>query len=121
MTNSVDHGARADVGQFLLDAAPVLAELEDAAEIFVGREDGCLNPRLVDVENSHHVGHVRRVVEVDRRAIAHVQFVDDRRGGGDQVEVELAAETLLDDFEVEQAEEATAEAEPEGGGGFHLI
>jgi hypothetical protein len=42
-----------------------------------------------------------------------VQFVDDRRGCRDQVEVELAAETFLDDFEVEQAKEATAEAEAE--------
>jgi hypothetical protein len=42
------HGAVADIGELLLDAAAVLAELEDAAEIFVGREDRGLDPRLLD-------------------------------------------------------------------------
>ena len=46
--------------------------------------------------------------------------VDDRGGGGDQVEVELALEALADHLEVEEAEEAAAEAEAEGGGGLHL-
>jgi hypothetical protein len=40
-----------------------------------------------------------------------VDLVDDRGGGRDQVEVELAAEALLDDLQVQQAEEAAAEAE----------
>ena len=70
---------------------------------------------------AHHVRHVGRVVQVDRRAVAHVQLVDHRRRRRDEVEVELAAQALLDDFEVEQAEEATAEAEAERGGGFHLV
>ena len=38
----------------------------------------------------------------------------DRRRRGDEVEVELALEPLLDDLHVEQAEEAAPEAEPEG-------
>ncbi len=48
-------------------------------------------------------------------------LVDDRRRGGDEVEVELALQPLLDDLEVQQAEEAAAEAEAERGGGFHLV
>src|SRR5262249_37091761 len=114
------HGARADIAQFFLDAAPVLTEFQDAAEIFVGREDGGLDPRLVDFGDLYNVRHVGRVVQEDGRAVRHVDLVDHRRGGGDEVEVELAAEALLDDFEVEQAKEATAEAEAEGGAGFHL-
>ena len=40
--------------------------------------------------------------------------------GGDEVEVELALQALLNDFHVEQAEEAAAEAEAEGDGAFGL-
>ena len=47
-------------------------------------------------------------------------LVDDRGRGGDEVEVELALQPLLDDLEVQQAEEAAAEAEAERGRGLHL-
>jgi hypothetical protein len=40
-----------------------------------------------------------------------VDLVDDRGRGRDQVQVELAAEPLLDDLQVEQAQEPAAEAE----------
>jgi hypothetical protein len=57
-------------------------------------------------------------------AIGHVgaqlDLVDHRRGRGDQVEIELALQPLLDDFQVQQPEEAAAEAEAERRGGFHL-
>ena len=54
-------------------------------------------------------------------AVGQRHLVDDRRRGRDQVEVELALQPLLDDLEVQQAEEAAAEAEAERGGGFHLV
>ena len=54
------------------------------------------------------------------RAVGLVDAVDDRGGGGDQVEVELALEPVADHLEVQQAEEAAAEAEAERGGGLHL-
>jgi hypothetical protein len=47
--------------------------------------------------------------------------VDDRGRGGDEVEVVFAGEPLLDDLEVQQAEEAAAEAEAERGAGLHLV
>ena len=49
-----------------------------------------------------------------------MDFVADAGCGGDEVEVELALEALLDDFHVEEAEESAAEAEAEGDGGFGL-
>ena len=69
----------------------------------------------------HHVGHVGRVVQLLHRAVGQVHAVDDRGRGGDQVEVELALQPLLDDLEVQQAEEAAAEAEAERGRGLHLV
>ena len=49
-----------------------------------------------------------------------VDLVDDARRGGDEVEVIFAGQPLLDDLEVEEAEEAAAEAEAERGAGLHL-
>jgi hypothetical protein len=40
---------------------------------------------------------------------------------GDQVEVELAAQPLLHDLQVQEAKEAAAEAEAQGGAGLHLV
>ena len=42
-----------------------------------------------------------------------MHLVNDGRVGGDDVHVVLAAEPLLDDLHVQQAEEAAAEAEAE--------
>ncbi|MNS92217.1 hypothetical protein D3C72_1263450 [compost metagenome] len=54
------------------------------------------------------------------RAIGQRHFIDDRRGSGDEIEIELALEAFLNDFEMQQAEEAAAETEAEGGGRFHF-
>ena len=56
-----------------------------------------------------------------QRAVAHVQPIDHRRRRRDQVEVELAAQALLDDLEVQQPKEATAEAEAQRRRRFHLV
>ena len=62
----------------------------------------------------------RRIVDFDHRAVGFVDLVADAGGGGDEVEIEFALQTLLNDFHVEQAEEAAAEAEAEGDGTFGL-
>ena len=54
-------------------------------------------------------------------AVAEQQAVDDAGRGGDEVEVELALQPLLDDLEMQQAEEAAAVAEAERGRGLHLV
>ena len=53
-------------------------------------------------------------------AVGEGDLVADAGCGGDEVEIVLALEALLDDFEVEEAEEAAAEAEAEGDGGLGL-
>jgi hypothetical protein len=110
-------GAAGDIGQVLLNAAAVLAELEDRAEIVVGDIDGRLDPRLLDRGDAVRVGHVGRVVELDgarrrlARRLGQVDLVDHRGRGGDEIEIIFAGEALLDDLEVEEPEEAAAEAE----------
>ena len=60
------------------------------------------------------VGQLGRVVDLDdAAAVGQDDVVFDRRRRGDEVEVELALEPLLDDLHVEQAEEPAAEPEAE--------
>ena len=66
------------------------------------------------------IGPARRVVDLDDGAVGEVDLVADAGRGGDEVEVELALQALLNDFHVQQAEEAAAEAEAEGDGAFRL-
>src|SRR3546814_7046193 len=63
-----------DIGEVLLDAAPVLAQLQDAAEIFVGHIDGGVDPRLLDAVYMDRVGHVGRIVKLQiGRATSELQ------------------------------------------------
>ena len=59
----------ADVAEVALDAAAVLAQLEDRAEVFVGGVDRRLDPRLLDRLDAARVGIVGRVVEQDRAGV----------------------------------------------------
>ena len=68
-----------------------------------------------DLHDLHRVRHVDRIVDLDLAAVAQLDLVDDRRRGRDQVEIELALQPLLDDLEMQQPEEAAAEAEAERG------
>ena len=54
-------------------------------------------------------------------AVGAVDAVHHGGRGRDQVQVELAGQPLLDDLQVQQAEEAAAEAEAERGGGLRLV
>ena len=55
------------------------------------------------------------------RTVGQMHAVDDRGGGRQQVEVELAGQPLLDDFEMQQAEKAAAKAEAQRHRGFGLV
>ena len=61
------HRAVAGIGQVELHAAPLLAQLQDRAEILVGHQDRRLDPRLLDMVDPHRIGHVGRVVQLDHR------------------------------------------------------
>ena len=69
--------------------------------------------RLADFLDPRRIGHLGRILDLDERAVAQQDLVDDRRRGGDQVHVVFALEPLLHDVHVQQAQEAAAEAEAE--------
>ena len=54
-------------------------------------------------------------------AVGQMDAIDDRRRGGDQIEIELALQPLLDDLEMQQAEKAAAEAEAQRRRGLGLV
>ena len=69
----------------------------------------------------HGIGHVGRVVHLQLRAVVEIDVIDDARRRGDELEVELALEPLGDDLQVQQPEEAAAEAEAERRRAFRLV
>ena len=46
--------------------------------------------------------------------------VDNRRRRGDNIQIEFPLQTLLNDFHVQKSQEAAAEAEAQGHGGFRI-
>src|SRR5213080_1739303 len=115
------HRAVADVGQLDLHAAPVLAELEHAAEIFVRSHDSGADPRLFGLLDPHRIRHIDGIVDLELGPVGQRDLIDHRGCGRDQLEVELAREPLLDDLQVQQPEESAAEAEAERSRRLHLV
>lgn len=68
---------------------------------------------LANLAHPADVGHLGRVLDHDHFAVVANHLVDHAGRGRDQVLVELALQTLLHDFHVQQAEEAAAKAEAE--------
>ncbi len=69
----------------------------------------------------HHIRHIGGVVHLDHFPVGLVDAIDHGRGGSDHVEIELAVEALLNDFHMQQAEEAAAETVAECCRGFGLV
>ena len=65
-------------------------------------------------------GELARVIHAHLGPVLRHDAVDDVRGGRDEVKVELPLQTLANNLQVEQAQEAAAEAETEGRGGLGL-
>src|SRR5213079_2617269 len=104
---------RVHVMHALVHAAPLLAQLHDAADVFGRRYDPRLDVRLLDVVDGRAVRHEARVLDQLHRAVRLVDVVLHVRHGADQVEVELPLEPLAHDLHVEQPEEAAAKPEAE--------
>ena len=112
-----------DIGQLLLNAAPVLTQFQYAAQIFVGAVNRRLNPRLLNFRDAVNVGHIGGVVQIHTARIfglrpAQLQLVHNRRRGGDKVQVKFARQALLNDFKVQQPQEPAAKAKAQRRAAF---
>ena len=101
-------------------AAPPLAQLHDRADELRRRQHRHLHHRLEDLGDLAR-RPVRRVRHRQLGAVVLDHAVDDVRRGGDQVEPGLALQAVAGDLQVQQAEEAAAEAEPERRGRLGLV
>src|SRR5205823_2562843 len=110
-----------DVLELFLHAALLFEKGKNAAEELVGREDGCLDDRLFDTGDADGVGHLRGRVNLDDLAIGSRHAVADAGRGRNQVQVELAFESLLHDLHVQESEEAATKAEAERDRRLRLV
>ena len=101
-------------------APALLAHGHDVADVVRGGDDGDLDERLPLLRDDGGVGVVVGVVHADLRAVGLGHFVNDVGQGGDEVQVELPLQALLNDLHVEHPQKAAAEAEAQGGGGLRL-
>ena len=106
-----EHPVRRQVLQRFLDAALVLAQLQDSAHVLVGREDHRRDDWLVDPRNPAGVRQLGGAVDLLHLAVGRRHAVQDARRGRHEVDVELTFQPLLHDLHVQQPQEAAAETE----------
>ena len=105
----------------ILELAPaVLAHGHDIAHILVGGDDGDLHIGLLGVLDNGGVGIIMGVIHLDQGAVGLIHMINNGGEGGDQVQIELPLQPLLDDLHMEHTQKAAAEAEAQGHGAFRL-
>ena len=110
----LQHDARAaDVFEAFLLASFFLDQFQNPAnELLVG-EDDRKDHRFFHLGDFALVRPARWIINLDETAIRECDLIAHAGGGGDELEVVLALQPLLDDFHVQQAEESASKAEPE--------
>ncbi len=91
-------------GQILdlaLDASLFFTKSQYSADIFVGHMDVGQDERFLDKINMLLLRQLVGAFDGDHLAVGLVYTIDDRRCGGDQVQVKLPLQTLLDDLHVQ--------------------
>ena len=94
------------------DATPLLAQLHHGAEVFGWRDDRGQHHRFLNPVVGSGRRHLRRVVDDDLLLAPADRELDVWRRG-DELQPELALQTLLHDVHVEQPEESAPEPEPQ--------
>ena len=105
----------------VLELTPaILAHGHDIAHILVGGDDGHLHIRLLSVLDHRWVGVIVGVIHLDHAAVSLIDMVNNTGQGGDQIQVELPLQPLLDDLHMKHSQKAAAEAEAQGHGALRL-
>ena len=99
------------VNQF---ATLIQTKLHNRTDVIGCGDDGGTDIWLLDMVNHRWVWQSRRVVNLLLAALLVVYHIRYVRHGGDNIHVELAVQTLLHNFHVEQSKESTTETEAEG-------
>ena len=104
------HATAADVFKLFLIAALFFQQLEHFThKIFTG-DYGCFNDRLFNLFDLRWIGELRRIINFNQRTICAGDFVTHTGSSGNQVNVELAFQSFLHNFHMQQAEESTTKS-----------
>ena len=100
-----------DVLHTLIDSPPLLAQIHDRSDVFRRHHDLCLHHRLFHIIDLRRIRHISRVGQVDHLSVRLMDLIDNARRRCDKVEIVLSLQSLLDDLQMEESEESTAEPE----------
>ena len=93
------------------NTATVTPHVHHCTNIAIRHDNHRIHIRLIHVVNRRRLRPVRRVVDHLHRSIRFEDLVNHTWGRREQAEVELALETFLNNFHVQQSKEAAAETE----------
>ena len=71
--------------------------------------------------NFNNIGHVGGVMQFNHRPVIHMQVVNHRRRGGNQVDIKLALDALADNFQMQKPQKTAAKTKTQRRAGFHFI
>ena len=114
------HDLTAHVLHIDLNAALLVTQSHDVTDIFLRHEDGRSDNRLKNGFDSTDFRQFGRVFNFDFLAVFQHDFINHRWRSGNQVHVELAFQTFLNDFQVQQTQESATEAEAQRLGNLRL-
>ena len=100
-----------EVFELLLYSALFLEQLQNLADVFLARDHAGVDDRLLYRRDLLRRRPFAGILDLDDRAIGPSHSVTHTRRGGDEVDVKLALEAFLDDFQVQQPQESAAESE----------
>ena len=115
------HPGAVQIHHVLELSPPGGTQVHDVAHIFLGGHEAGLHVWLLRQLNFRRVRIVEGVVHHDHRAVGFGDPVNHVGGGGDEIQIVLPLQSLLDDLHVQQAQKAAAEAKAQSNGALRLI
>ena len=101
-------------------ATAVLTEFHNISHEVCRCQNFRLDHRLFRLGNYCRVGIIGGVVDILHLAVCQCDTVNNRRRCGNQIQVVLPFQTLLDDLHVEQSQESAAETKAQRNGGLRF-
>jgi len=110
-----------DILDVFLDAAPLLGQLHDVADIVCGHNDFGIHKGFLDAVYIVGIGKVYGIVDHDLLAVFEVDQKSHAGSGGNDRNVVFPQHPFLHDLQVQHAQKSAAEAISQSGGIFLFI
>src|SRR5581483_9928893 len=115
------HSIRGYVLKAFLLSALFFQQRQDSAQVFFRSEDRRADGGLFNLRQPARLGHLCRRINFRDLAVSGSYFIAHAGRRGDQIEIELALQTLLHNLHVQQSEEATTKTKTESGGRLGFV